>query len=247
MRYLLNIQYDGTLFHGWQIQPERRTVQGEIEKALSVIHQHPVVITGAGRTDAKVHATDQYAHFDSEKGIPLASYHKALNGMLTDDVHVKRILSVPDDFHARYDAYQRHYHYILSTKPSPFESNHSYYVQARKLNLQKMETLAKLFIGKHDFSSFSKFNPDIPNPICEVKSCRVIPYKSYILFSISADRFLHNMVRRILGAILTLSYDDSSGTIIEDLLANRLRHSKYKFCVPPQGLYLIKVRYPLIT
>jgi len=206
-RFLLNIQYDGSNFHGWQSQKDVRTVQAEIEKKLSIIHKQHTPIVAAGRTDAKVNATDQYAHFDSEMALPAETYEKALNSLLPDDILIKRANIVPPDFHARYQAYERCYQYLITADSSPFLRSYSYYC-SKLPSLTLINNYAKRFEGEHDFFAFSKFNPDVPNTICHVKKAHFVSYKKGYIFTICANRYLHNMVRRIIGTIFMLAKKD---------------------------------------
>jgi tRNA pseudouridine38-40 synthase len=236
--------YDGSKFHGWQIQNNAHTVQSEIEKKLAIITKEQITVVGAGRTDAGVHATDQYAHFDSTLTIPNHNLQKALNSMLMPNIYVKRAGIAAPGFHARYKAYERTYHYLITKNPLPFWQSYSLY-HTQRFSIDSLNTYAKLFLGKHDFFAFSRYNPAIPDTVCEVLKSHFIQYNHGLVYSISADRFLHNMVRRIIGTILMLAADKADPLAILAMLANHTPKQKYIVTFPPHGLYLVKVKYPV--
>jgi tRNA pseudouridine38-40 synthase len=237
--------YDGSKYHGWQVQNHQETVQGVLEKKLSLMHKRKVVITGSGRTDSGVHATDQYAHFDSDLNLSPNIFLKALNSLLPTDIRCKNVFLVPADFHARYQAYERCYHYVITTISSPFFQSYSHFVHCKHLHADLLEQYALQLEGTHDFFTFSKFNPDIPNTICHVKKIRILHYKNSLIISIRADRFLHNMVRRMAGAMIQLSRDKANPNIVADLFEKSIDYQKYHYTLPPQGLYLVDVKYPI--
>lgn len=243
-RYLLNLMYDGSEFHGWQIQPKVRTVQAEIERILARINQKPVRIYGAGRTDAKVHATDQYAHFDSEQKLTPAIYKKAINSMLPADIKIKSVFRVKTDFHARYQVNERWYHYLIDRAQNPFLRHYAAFCKNRNPSISFLENAAMFFIGTHDFSSFSKYNPEIKSPICNIQAIRIFTYKNCIVIRVSANRFLHHMVRRMVGTMLMLEQRNLSPAKIKTILEEKNPCQSDVFTAPAEGLYLVKVKYP---
>ena len=243
-RLLAKISYDGTNFCGWQIQPKDRTVQQEIETALSEISKVKIAIIAAGRTDAGVHALGQYAHFDFPNNMSTDQLLKAVHTKLKKDIQVLSIVKVKSAFHARYDAFSRSYKYIITKKPDPFNRFYKSSFPRFDLNIELIYSCVKQFIGKHDFTSFSKFNPDIKSTICNISAFEIIETDSDIILQITADRFLHNMVRRIVGTIVNISNIRKAPEVISDLIAAKSTASKLITTAPPQGLYLLDVGYP---
>ncbi len=242
-RFLIEISYDGTDFFGWQIQNEGRTVQREIEKALAVIAKQKIKVTGSGRTDSGVHAIRQYAHFDFPIQMNTQQIKFALNMKMPADIIVNNVYEVNDDFHARYDAKERIYKYYITKKPTPFNRFHKTFLARIKLREDVLRKCLPYFIGKHNFTSFSKFNIDVPNHICDVKKFNLKINEDELIFSISANRFLHNMVRRIIGTVLNVSNNNIDPKIIEELFIAKTPGNKLITTAPAKGLYLFNVKY----
>jgi len=240
----MRISYDGTFFNGWQSQKKGRTVQQILEKALSEIAKQPITVIGSGRTDAGVHAFRQYAHFDFPVQMTPNQIVLALRAKLPQDVSVSRIFPVKDDFHARYNAVQRKYIYFITTNPTPFTRFYRTYFPKTFISLNKIRTTVSYFTGKHDFTSFSKFNPDIKTTICEISDFQVTEKQDDIIFEISANRFLHNMVRRIIGTIVNISRTNTNPDIVSQLIEMKNPQHKLISTAPPQGLFLAEVKYP---
>jgi tRNA pseudouridine38-40 synthase len=243
-RLLAKIAYDGTNFCGWQIQPEVRTVQQEIETALSKIAKTEIKVVAAGRTDAGVHALGQHIHFDFPINMTSLQIIKAMQTKLAKDLKVVSIAPVNPNFHARYDAFSRNYRYIVTKSPDPFNRYYKSSFPRTNLNLDIMQSCANQFIGKYDFTSFSKFNPDIKSTICTISSLEILQKESDIIFKIEADRFLHNMVRRIIGTIVNISNSNESPEIVSKLIETKSTENKFITTAPPEGLYLENVKYP---
>lgn len=245
-RFLIKLSYDGTNFKGWQIQPKVRTVQDDLEKCLAKIAKTNVQVTGSGRTDAGVHARAQYANFDLDLNIEPDQLIKALNSNLPDDVFVRKCWQVSDDFSARYDAVSRTYIYRLAKEYSPF--NRLFSVWLPRFNIDKKGLLECLpwFCGKHDFSSFAQQNPDLNHYLCNLTEFSLHEQDNEYVFTISANRFLHNMVRRIIGTCLRVVHTKSDPEIIRNLIAARDSRNNLIYCAPPQGLFLVRVVYPTI-
>ncbi|HPR17017.1 MAG TPA: tRNA pseudouridine(38-40) synthase TruA [Candidatus Cloacimonadota bacterium] len=244
MRYLAKVAYDGTNFCGWQIQNGQRTIQGVIEKALFLIAKTEIPVTGAGRTDAGVHALGQYFHFDFPLGMTADQIKKALQTKLPYEIKIVAILSVREDFHARYQAIRRRYQFIISQNPSPFNRDFAASFPGIKFDLDLMRSIADMFLGSHDFTSFSKFNPEIVSQICHIQEFVISEHQDEIILQISADRFLHNMVRRITGCLINIMRKKENPEIVKSLLAAKSTQNKLISTAPAKGLYLLDVVYP---
>jgi tRNA pseudouridine38-40 synthase len=249
MNFKLTIQYDGTDFHGWQMQGKLRTVQGELTRALCLIDGRDVVVHGSGRTDAGVHAEGQVANVDLHKEITEEKLRSAVNGNVGKDVRVIEAKIVPDDFHARYSAREKTYRYRLVNGPviSPFWLRYAHH-DSRSLDIELMSQGAELFLGPHDWTAFSSAQSD-----CETKSrtitklvvaahwdeltnCRMVE------ITVSADGFLRYMVRSIAGTLLGLGRGELSKATIEQALSSGDR-SLAGPTAPAKGLTLVEVRY----
>ncbi|MFA7543065.1 MAG: tRNA pseudouridine(38-40) synthase TruA [Candidatus Cloacimonadaceae bacterium] len=244
MRYLIKIQYDGTNFIGWQKQASGRSIQGTMEKALAQFSDTEASITAAGRTDAGVHALGQYAHFEYTGKMQEYQILKAFSRWLPNDIKVAEITPVSDALSARYQAYEREYLYILAKEADPFRRNYSGYVPQLRAHLKPMQAAAPYFLGKWDFSSFGRFNPEVPNPICELKELEITEDDFAFRFSLKADRFLHNMVRRIVGTLINISHFGLKPETVSQLLEDKNPRQRLVFTVPASGLCLINVKYP---
>lgn len=244
MRYFIKLSFDGTDFHGWQIQDNARSVQQELAQQIGKILQTEISLTGCGRTDAGVHAREFYAHFDVPDRIELETglfIHK-LNGLLPPSIAIQDLFEVSDDAHARFSASSRSYEYLITTAKDPFKPNLSYQFN-QPLNLEEMNKACKLLLGEQDFASFCKANADNFTTLCTVTKAEWIRMDNRIVFNISANRFLRNMVRAIVGTLL----DVGTGKIEADELAIILLskdRSQAGRSVAAHGLYLTKVDYP---
>ena len=243
-RYLLRISYDGNAFSGWQSQKEDRTVQQVIENALSEIAKKSVKITCAGRTDAGVHALRQYAHFDFDQDMTAKQIKFALQAKLPTDVSIQKVFTVIEDFNARYDAISRTYRYLLTKQRTPFNRYYKSFLPKKNIRKKIIRNCLQFFLGKHDFTSFSRHNPDLNNCFCEITQLNFKDTGNEYIFTISANRFLHNMVRRIVGTIINISHFEMKPEIIRDLIDARDQNNKLIETAPPQGLYIEEVEYP---
>jgi tRNA pseudouridine38-40 synthase len=243
-RYVMKLAYDGTRFYGWQVQHQERTVQHVIELALSEFCGKKTSVTGSGRTDAGVHALGQYAHFNYKGNASPEQIRKGVRRFLPDDIQVLQIYKTTPDFHARYDAYERCYQYIIAKTESPFNRLYQGYFPKKKINPVAMQVAAQKFLGEHDFSSFSKLNPAVPDHVCSIYESSLKVHEDYYVYSIRANRFLHNMVRRIVGALVNVSHMNLDPTIILTWLEQKQARQTIIFPAPPQGLYLTDVLYP---
>jgi tRNA pseudouridine38-40 synthase len=238
------VQYDGTLFNGWQIQNSGRTVQGDIEDALKVLSGKSVRITASGRTDAGVHARGQVFHFDLPVDIPLKRICGGLNGIMDRDASVINAYQVPDDFHARYSAVEREYRYYIHNHPcsSPFALNRAMWVK-EKLDLQYLENLADFCRGENDFASFCKKreSEDI-NTVRTIKDISFTENNSLIEIKIVGNAFLHNMIRIMVGTFVELHNNNDDPSRVKEILDKRDRIYGGK-TAPPSGLYLHRIAY----
>lgn len=241
-RYKITIAYDGAPYSGWQTQPDNLTVQDILTSALEQILREDIQITGAGRTDAGVHARGQVAHFDTIHQLDKEPFLKSMYGVLPKTVAVTDVHEVPGDFHARFLASARQYRYQILTQPDPL-----YFRQVwenfRPLDINKMREAACLIKGEHDFLSFCRKNPDQPGTICTVHVSELEVFDSLIVYHIRANRFLHNMVRRIVGTIVQAGLHNRSVSSVQKLLNEPGKH-RCGTTAPAQGLILDQVFYP---
>ena len=240
----MHLAYDGTDFHGWQKQNNAHTVQGEIENRLGILLKKETGIMGAGRTDTGVHAKNFFAHFDSERldRDYLASIVHKLNSFLPSSIAVYSIKEVSLDLHARFSAFQRSYEYHLHTQKDPFLNRFSHYMP-QKLDVDKMNEAARLLIRNDDFTSFSKTNTQVHTHICDVQNAFWIVEGHRMVFYITADRFLRNMVRAIVGTLIEVGLNRREVEDIDNILQAKKR-SEAGFSVPAHGLFLSSVKYP---
>ncbi len=240
MRYLVNLSYDGSHYYGYQVQNNKPSIEGEIEKNLSKIFNEKINTIGASRTDKGVHAYNQYCHFDTLKCIKTKNLVHSLNSMINDDIYIKKIINVNDDFHARYSVVSKEYIYKINIgEYNPIEKN--YYLQYNKyISRELLDNFVLLMSGKHNFRSFTSDN-DKDNYERELKLEYKISNKIlYLKFSSSG--FLRYMIRNIVGLLLDIN--DGKKTI-EDInnIFNSENRSSAGRCVSPVGLYLNKVNY----
>lgn len=244
-RYLMKICYDGTGYHGWQKQHNGISIQARLEAALQEIAHSHIPIIGAGRTDAGVHALAQYAHFDYEGAMLPYQLVLAFRRHLPDDIKVLEINKVNSALSARYQAYERSYCYVLAKEKTPFNRNYTGFMPHLKLFLPAMQCAALRILGMHDFSSFGRANPEVPNRICYVKSLLITETEEHFEFLITADRFLHNMVRRIVGTLANISHFALPPETIDAILEDACPRQNLVTTAPASGLYLIDVKYPV--
>ncbi|HOH47169.1 MAG TPA: tRNA pseudouridine(38-40) synthase TruA [Candidatus Cloacimonadota bacterium] len=243
-RVVLKIAYDGSGFCGWQIQEHCRSVQETIERALTRIVKSPVSLVCAGRTDTGVHATSQYAHFDYHGRMLEQDFIRALNRHLNHDIRILNAQFVSIDFHARYKAFERGYLYILAKEVVPFHRYYRGFIINQHLDLRNLQALAEPLLGRHDFSSFAQQNPEVPNRFCEVKEISISETEDCYQFRIRADRFLHNMVRRIVGTLCNLCTKKMSPEDMRRILMEADPRQTFVVPAPAAGLYLTDVLYP---
>ncbi|WP_299362837.1 tRNA pseudouridine(38-40) synthase TruA [Winogradskyella sp.] len=242
MRYFLELSYNGKTYHGWQNQPNAISVQEVLENALSTILKSDIAIVGAGRTDAGVHASQMFAHFDFESHFGLKDLVYKLNSYLPKDIAIHSIFKVNSDAHARFDAISRTYHYKISTSKNVFNHDFAYQVQL-PLNIVAMNEACKILFEYNDFQCFSKSNTDVKTYYCDVKEAFWIENDNELIFTITADRFLRNMVRAIVGTMVNIGLGKLKPNDLHEIIISKNR-GKAGFSVPAHGLYLVEVTYP---
>lgn len=242
-RYLLEFSYDGGSFSGYQIQPNTKTVQSELEAKLAILAQQSIEIVGSSRTDAGVHASQQFAHFDLEQ-IPADDWVYRLNRMLPESLAVHSIIRVKDDFHARFDALSRTYHYFIATKKLPLYRHQSYWFEV-PLNLQAMNEACKVFDEYIDYECFSKVKTDVFTFDCEIKQAFWEEKGDFLVFTIQANRFLRGMVRAIVGTLLEVGLGKMTIDDLHAIIQSKDRNRAGR-AVPAHGLHLIQVEYPTL-
>ena len=240
-RYKIIIQYDGTNYFGWQMQSHERTIQKEIETALAPLNNDKrVIITGAGRTDAGVHAFGQVAHFDLDTNLKTTELLKALNARLPLDIKIIDLVQTNDEFHARFSAKRRHYRYQCYLGDNLLFKNQSWFTG--EIEKSKLEIFAEIIMGTHDFLSFSKLNKQLENTICSIYQSKWFKTENMLIFNVCGNRFLHHMVRYMVGTMVAGAQDKISLDYFDDLLTNPQKNVKI-FKAPPEGIILIGIDY----
>lgn len=248
MRYFMRLAYDGSSFHGWQRQPNALSVQQSVEEGLSVVLRHDSAITGAGRTDTGVNARVMYAHFDMDNPIDdIARTVKSLNRLCGPDIAIYDIVRVRDDAHARFDALARTYKYFVIYTKSPFQKQFTWHAPSC-LDIELMNTAADMLVHTSDFTSFAKLHSDAKTNICNVTKAL---WESYIyptgeeglVFTISADRFLRNMVRAIVGTLVDVGRHKLDINGFKSVIEKKDRCAA-GISMPASPLFLWDVQYP---
>ena len=243
-RYFVQLSYKGTQYHGWQVQPNAVSVQESLNEAFSKIFREKIEITGAGRTDTGVHAINYIAHFDSEKD-KLDCDNKIifkLNSYLPNDIAIHKIMHVIPEAHARFDAISRTYHYRIHQHKDPFLKEISWFYPF-KLDIELMNKAAELLLTFTDFTSFSKLHTDVKTNHCRIAEAKWLAENNHLTFVITADRFLRNMVRAIVGTLLDVGKNKISLIDFIQIIENKNR-SDAGLSVPAHGLFLMQVAYP---
>jgi tRNA pseudouridine38-40 synthase len=240
-RYFFETSYDGTPYHGWQIQKNAHTVQAEINTVLSTLAGHAVETVGSGRTDTGVHALQQIFHCDIAQPFDVADWLYRLNAMLPASIAIRNIVPVVPDAHARFHATARAYTYRLIKHKDPFWNNRAFFFP-RKLDEQAMQRAIAVLVGKHDFQSFCRAKADVSHYECHVLHASWEVGADMSALHIRADRFLHGMVRAIVGTLLLVGEGKMTATEMEEILKGRDRRLAGS-AAPPEGLYLQGVEY----
>jgi tRNA pseudouridine38-40 synthase len=249
-RYFIRLSFDGSPFHGWQQQPNASSVQQELEKALSLIYRQAIAVTGAGRTDTGVHAHNYIAHCDLPQLLnieALKAFIYKVNGLLPKEIVVHSLIAMHPEAHARFDAISRSYFYQISQQKNPFLLNSSWQ-RYGNLDIDQMNEGCKILLQTHDFSSFAKLHSDNKTNLCKLTQA----HWSYdealevLRFDISADRFLRNMVRSIVGTLVDLGRGKIDLEHFQQIVADKNRNSA-GLSAPAQGLFFCNARYPYIV
>ncbi|WP_243292415.1 tRNA pseudouridine(38-40) synthase TruA [Bacillus sp. FJAT-47783] len=244
MRIKCTVSYDGSSFNGYQVQPNERTVQGELQTALQKLHKKKEVkVFASGRTDTFVHAVGQVIHFDTGLNIPIDKWPIALNSLLPDDVVVCDAEKVEDTFHARFSATRKEYRYFVHSAPYPnvFNRNYRYHV-AHKLCIEDMREAAKYLIGTHDFTSFCSTKTEVEDKVRTIYHIEIFKEHDDIVFRFIGSGFLYNMVRILVGTLLEVGSGKRSPMDIKNIIAAKSRNAAGK-TAPGKGLFLWRVYY----
>ncbi len=241
MRFFIELSYKGTNYHGWQAQANAGSIQQKTEEAFFTVMRNRIRLTGAGRTDTGVHASYYTAHFDAGKPIlPTLAYK--LNRVLPPDINIYNITQVPEDSHARFDALSRTYRYVLTSRKHPFARELAAFLP-KLPDPGILNHASAMLKGCHDFTTFSKLHSNNKTNMCRIDDATWVTRKDFLIFTITADRFLRNMVRSITGTLL----DAGRGKIsVEEfgLIFHGCDRSRAATSAPPEGLYLTDIRYP---
>jgi pseudouridylate synthase I len=241
-RYFIWLSYNGTHYHGWQIQPNGVSVQGKLQEALSLLLREPTDVIGAGRTDAGVHARTMVAHFDAEEIADTSFFVKKLNGVLPNDIAIRELKKVRSNAHARFDARSRTYEYWVTPEKNPFHLESAARVHS-PLDFEAMNTAAAVLNEYIDFTSFSKLHTDVKTNNCTITQAYWEQRGDIWVFTITANRFLRNMVRAIVGTLLKVGRSQLTEKDFRDIIEAKDR-GKAGTSAYAHGLYLVDVSYP---
>ena len=244
MRYFIELSYNGKNYHGWQIQPNAISIQEKLTDAINTLLQDSISVVGAGRTDAGVHATQMFAHFDT--GIPLRKdFSHRLNSILPNDIVIHQTIPVAPDAHARFDAIERSYIYKIWLGRNPFLLDTSRQLSFTNIDIDAMNAAAKILLEYEDFECFSKVKTDVYTFLCKITHAEWILDHQTLTFHISADRFLRNMVRAIVGTLIDIGLGKKTIDDFVEIIESKNR-SKAGVSVTAKGLFLTKVAYTYI-
>jgi tRNA pseudouridine38-40 synthase len=243
-RFAAGIEYDGRAYSGWQFQPGLATIQGALEGALSRVADSPVECVCAGRTDAGVHALAQVVHFDTDAVRSERGWRLGANTYLPGDVSVAWLREVPAHFHARFGALARSYRYLILNRSSRHAlSAGRATLERRPLDAARMHDAAQLLLGEHDFSAFRAIECQAKSPVRRITRLRVVRRGEWVVLEVTANAFLHHMVRNIVGLLMSVGIGESESDRVASVLAGRDRKASAP-TAPAGGLYLAAVRYP---
>lgn len=243
-RLAVGIEYDGTAYNGWQVQPHAPSIQEALSKAISIVADEPVECVGAGRTDTGVHATAQVAHFDTRAHRAEHSWLLGINSNLPADINVNWVARVSADFHARFSARSRSYRYLIHNSPvrSALYRHRAWWVM-KPLDAERMHAAAEALLGEHDFSSFRAAACQASSPVRTITEIAVERRDEFIIITCSANAFLHHMVRNLAGSLMRIGRGDASCAWLTELLAAKDRKLS-GITAPAMGLTLTDVSYP---
>ena len=239
----LTIEYDGKEYNGWQKQPNKLNIQGEIERAIENITGEQVNLIGSGRTDAGVNAFGQVANFKIDSQFPIEKMATAINSQLKKSIRIKKAEEVSAEFHSRYNCHSKTYEYVIdnSEQGTAIYRNLTYHV-SQKLNVEKMQKAIKYFIGEHDFSSFKSSGTSSKSSVRIIYDAQIIQKQKKIIIKLTGNGFLYNMVRIIAGTLVEVGLENIKPEEIKDILEAKNRQKSGK-TLPPQGLFLMDVEY----
>ena len=241
MRYFLELAYNGKNYHGWQIQPDAISVQEKLNNALSTILQKKIAVVGAGRTDTGVHASQMFAHFDVDKVLK-GDYVFKLNSILPNDIVVYKVFLVDDEKHARFNALSRSYQYKIWLGRNPFLLDSTWQIHSQKLDISLMNKAANLLLEYRDFQTFSKVKTDVYTYNCNITEAVWVQNKNDLTFNITANRFLRNMVRAIVGTLVDVGLGKITVKDFKEIIESKNR-SNAGLSVPAKGLFLTEIKY----
>jgi len=243
LRYFVKFSYFGGRYHGWQKQPNAITVQEVLENAFTTILRDTIVLAGAGRTDTGVHAKEMFAHFDIAQELETGKVVHRLNSLLPKDIAVAEIFAVKEDVHARFTAVERSYEYHVATAKNPFLTETACIIR-KNLDVAKMNAAAQLLLGTQDFECFSKSKTQVYTNMCTItEAIWVTDMQGNLTFKITANRFLRNMVRAIVGTLLDVGQGTRLAEEIKTIIASKSR-ANAGVSVPAKGLFLTAITYP---
>lgn len=239
---MIHLSYDGTAYHGWQVQPHSESVQGELQRALTTLLRKEVEVVGAGRTDTGVHARHMAAHFDWDEELDTTQLAYRLNRILPRDIAIQKIETVDGDMHARFSATARTYHYYIHLRKNPFRSRYSLETHY-ELDFEKMNRAAETLLETEDFGAFCKSHSDVKTTICKVTEARWIQQTDdEWYFRITANRFLRNMVRAVVGTLIEVGRGRASIEDFQRIIEGKKRTDAGE-SMPAHALFLEKVEY----
>jgi len=243
LRFFIEIAYKGTNYHGWQIQPNADSIQENINKAFTTVLRTKIDVVGAGRTDTGVHAEQLFAHFDFENIFDLNQLKYKVNSILPNDIVINDIFEVKPDAHARFIASKRSYEYRIYLGRNPFEIETTWQLNNKKLNIDKMNEAAENLLTFSNFKCFSRTNTNVKTYNCDITRAEWVLDNKKLVFHISANRFLRNMVRAIVGTLINVGLGKTSIEDFKNIIKSEDR-SNAGTSAPSQGLFLTKVKYP---
>ena len=241
LKYFIELSYNGKNYHGWQIQPDAISVQEKLKEALSTIFQKKIDVIGAGRTDTGVHALQMFAHFTIDKVLKNSIVFK-LNSILPNDIHIHSVFLVDQEKHARFDAISRSYEYRICLGRNPFLLDFSWQIHSKKPNVALMNSAAKLLLDYTDFQTFSKVKTEVHTFNCNITEAVWKQEGNLLTFSITANRFLRNMVRAIVGTLVDVGLEKITIAQFKQIIESKNR-SNAGLSVPAKGLFLTKIKY----
>lgn len=243
LRYFIELSYKGTNYHGWQVQPNSVSIQELIDNAFSTIFGTSINVVGAGRTDTGVHAEQLYAHVDFTNEINIGDVIYKINSLLPHDIVVENIVKTKEDVHARFDAISRSYEYRIFLGRNPFLLETTWQLNNKKLNIVKMNEAAQILLTYTNFKCFSRTNSNVKTYNCDVKRAEWVLTKKMLIFHITADRFLRNMVRAIVGTLIEVGTGKITFEDFKEIIDSKDRCNAGT-SAPAQGLFLTQVTYP---